>query len=219
VHGFVLAGGLSTRMGQDKALLRFCGKPMVQIALEKLQAFCAEVSLACNRDDLAAFGEVVRESRSGIGPAAGVEAGLLAARMPWALFMPVDVPLMPSELLREWVRRVISGEDNPAACASYLAFDGQPQAAFCLIRRECAAGWTAALDAGERRLLRVLRELHMDGFDDARPVDLEDLARSIDCEGADRSMWCCNVNTREEFARAVTNATEMQQRLHHTKTT
>ena len=105
VHGFVLAGGKSSRMGEDKALLRFCGRPMVEIAVEKLRGFCEEVTIAGNREDLAGFAPVVRESRTGVGPAAGVEAGLGAARQEWAMFLPVDVPLVPEELLRRWAQR------------------------------------------------------------------------------------------------------------------
>ena len=80
VHGFVLAGGKSSRMGTDKALLEFCGRPLVEIAVEKLREFCAEVSIAGNRDDLSVFAPVAHETRVDCGPAAGIEAGLKAAQ-------------------------------------------------------------------------------------------------------------------------------------------
>src|ERR1700761_8141432 len=98
VHGFVLAGGKSSRMGRDKALLTFRGRPMVEIAVEKLRGFCSAVSIAGNREDLSSFAPVVTETRVDCGPAAGIEAGLQACTELWAMFVPVDVPLVPGEL-------------------------------------------------------------------------------------------------------------------------
>ena len=89
-------------MGTDKALLELGGAPLVEIAVEKLRTFCEHVSVSGNREDLARFAEVVPETRTGEGPAAGIEAGLRAAREDWAMFVPVDVPLVPAELLRRW---------------------------------------------------------------------------------------------------------------------
>ncbi len=136
VHGFVLAGGKSSRMGADKALLKVGGVAMVEIALGKLRSFCAEVSIAGNRDDLCGFAEVVHETRTEIGPAAGMEAGLRAARQPWVLFVPVDVPLVPAELLWRWAAEVLRTERS-GLTVSHLAAAGD-QATFCMIRSDCA---------------------------------------------------------------------------------
>jgi molybdopterin-guanine dinucleotide biosynthesis protein A len=126
VHGFVLAGGKSSRMGADKALLRFCGRPMVEIAVEKLRGFCAEVTIAGNRGDLAGFAPVVTETRVGVGPGAGIEAGLRVAKEAWAMFIPVDVPFVPEELLRRWAVEAMRVDMT----VSYLGV-GRKQPTFC----------------------------------------------------------------------------------------
>lgn len=202
VHGFVLAGGQSLRMGEDKALLRFCGRPMIEIAAEKLRSFCAEVGVAGNRDDLGAYAAVVRETRMGIGPASGVEAGLLAARLPWALFVPVDVPLIPQQVLREWAEAVVFAKEEAAVCASYLTLEEQPQPAFCLLRRECLEGWSAALEGGERRLLLLLQRMRVEGSGAVSPFRVERLIVRVDRERTLGRWWFCNVNTPEELAQA-----------------
>lgn len=40
MNGIILAAGLSSRMGQDKAFLRFHDKPIIEILVEKLSQFC-----------------------------------------------------------------------------------------------------------------------------------------------------------------------------------
>jgi molybdopterin-guanine dinucleotide biosynthesis protein A len=132
-------------MGADKALLEFCGRPLVEIAVEKLRGFCAEVSIAGNRDDLSGFAPVVREKRVDCGPAAGIEAGLKAATQDWAMFVPVDVPLVPGELLRRWAEEAL----RVRMSVSYLGVMGK-QPAFCLLQGERGATFSRLLDEGDQ---------------------------------------------------------------------
>jgi molybdenum cofactor guanylyltransferase len=156
IHGFVLAGGRSTRMGQDKARVLFQGLPMVQRVLATLAAVCEHVSLAGNRRDLEAFAQVVPESRTGIGPLAGLEAGLLACRCEWALFAPVDLPLLTPRFLYAWIRTVL---DRPGTRASYVVNRGEPQPALCLLHQDCSSELTSVMDAGQRRMQDAFRAL------------------------------------------------------------
>jgi molybdopterin-guanine dinucleotide biosynthesis protein A len=206
VHGFVLAGGRSRRMGEDKALKNFLRMPMIQIAVEKLRGFCTEVSIAGNRDDLGGYAAVVHETRLNVGPAAGIEAGLMAATESWVLFIPVDVPLVPMRLLRDWVGEVVGAEEGGRG--SYLVSDGAAQSAFCLLRRECLAGWSGLMDLGERRLMTLLDGAGGSGGRGAAGVGAERFAP--DAETA-RS-WFWNVNTPEDMAEAETGLAEIERK-------
>jgi molybdopterin-guanine dinucleotide biosynthesis protein A len=201
IHGFVLAGGMSSRMGEDKALLRFCGRPMVEIAVEKLRGFCAEVGIAGNREDLKEFAPVVRETRIEVGPAAGVEAGLGAASQLWALFVPIDVPLIPAELLRGWAEAVLA-MDGVAVSNLYY---GRDQPVFCMLRRECLERFSAALDAGERRLA-VLLERASEGL--RWRHNLDELSGESGPAAEMSEWWFKNVNTPEDLGEAEAWARE-----------
>lgn len=155
VHGFVLSGGKSSRMGEDKATLRFGTRTLVEIAVAKLRSFCQEVSIAGNRDDLDRFAPVVHEARVDEGPAAGLEAGLQQTRLSWALFVPVDVPLVSASLLHVWADTVVA-RTAFGVRLSYLEVLGKPQPAFCLLHKEATGPLTAILNTGERRVRGVL---------------------------------------------------------------
>lgn len=101
--GFVLAGGQSSRMGQDKALLHFAGRPLVAHALSILGQAGLSVSIAGARPSarvaLEAFAPVVEDPEPGLGPLAGICAALASTSARYAVFLPVDVPLMPPALI------------------------------------------------------------------------------------------------------------------------
>jgi molybdenum cofactor guanylyltransferase len=218
VHGFVLAGGRSRRMGEDKALKNFLRMPMIQIAVEKLRGFCTEVGIAANRADLGGYAAVVHETRLDVGPAAGIEAGLMATTQPWVLFLPVDVPLVPMQLLRDWVKEVIEAEGGDRS-GSYLVSEGRPQPAFCLLRKECLAGWSGLLDRGERRLMDLLGAAGGSPGMGAVGVDAERFAPDAETARA----WFWNVNTPEDLAEAETLLVDKERNsdssVHHRGTT
>jgi molybdenum cofactor guanylyltransferase len=203
VHGFVLAGGKSSRMGVDKAAQKFCGRPLIELAVEKLSSFCAEVGIAGNRSDLAHVAPVVTETRVDTGPGAGVEAGLRFARYDWCLFVPVDVPLLPVWLLRSWVAEVLAAEGEGVR-GSYLVANEQPQPSICLLRRDCVGSITRALDRDERRLRTLLTGI--DAESGAGSLRVRDAAAfAPNAAAADLDRWFINLNTPEEFAKAEEN--------------
>ncbi len=188
VKGFVLAGGLSSRMGSDKAMLSFRGRPMLEIALDTLRSVCDEVAISGNREDLASWATVVTERRVSEGPAAGIEAALENSDASWVLMLPVDLPRMSAELLRLWMAVVLDREE---VRASYMECAGDWHPALCLVHRECLPVFRAALDGGDRKLTRIFKGLETRLL----VVDAEVLL-----PGAER--FFANVNTPEELALA-----------------
>jgi molybdopterin-guanine dinucleotide biosynthesis protein A len=201
VHGFVLAGGKSLRMGQDKALLPFCGRPMVEIAVEKLREFCVDVSIAGNREDLAGYAPVVRETWKSAGPAAGIEAGLAASRQEWALFIPVDVPLVPAEMLRRWVQRRL--RSNPRLFGgAYLEANWVSQPTFCFLPRDSRMQLSSALAGGERKLETILQGIKPSGIGWIGPENAASYAPAPPPTALQMEFWFSNVNTPQELAEA-----------------
>lgn len=98
IHGIVLAGGLSSRMGRDKALLPWQGRTLLEHMRGLLmQAGAREVWVSGNYP---AFGGVPdRVARC--GPLGGLYS--VAMRMPDgpAWVVPVDTPLLPPRLLQQ----------------------------------------------------------------------------------------------------------------------
>jgi molybdopterin-guanine dinucleotide biosynthesis protein A len=187
-------------MGVDKATLEFMGRPMVEIAVEKLRGFCADVSIVGNRDDLSGFAEVVREERVDVGPGAGIEAGLRAARQEWVMFVPVDVPLVPEELLRRWAEDGLRRSTSKYFGGSYLTADDVDQPAFCLLPRGSRMLVTKQLDAGERRLLKILDGITPAGtIRSVTPVRAEELCGLVPATKLQIETWFANVNTRNEL--------------------
>ncbi|MDB2330265.1 molybdenum cofactor guanylyltransferase [Alteromonas sp.] len=100
--GFILAGGRSSRMGIDKAMVSVGGQTMLQIAhsvLHKAQIYQQFVVGGQYAD--------INEKNKGLGPARAICDVLLepntvnAESNNYALFMPVDMPFLTSASLRK----------------------------------------------------------------------------------------------------------------------
>lgn len=112
--GIVLAGGESRRLGEDKALLDFGGRTLLEITVERLRAITADVVIACGAGPRAGWPEV--EARTaldrtpGWGPLAGLEAGLKAIANEVAVAVACDMPFLNAELLRH-MASLLDGHD------------------------------------------------------------------------------------------------------------
>jgi molybdopterin-guanine dinucleotide biosynthesis protein A len=101
VAAFVLAGGESSRMGRDKALVPFAGQPLVARALATLREAGLYASIAGARTSLESYAPVIPDpaSDAGSGPLAGICAALDSTTARLCVFLPIDLPLLPASLL------------------------------------------------------------------------------------------------------------------------
>ena len=100
VTAFVLAGGRSSRMGVDKALLSFRDQTLLAHALQIAAAVAGKGVIVGPRERYAAYGDVVEDVYPGCGPLGGIHAALAATETELNLVLSVDMPLMTVEFLR-----------------------------------------------------------------------------------------------------------------------
>jgi len=149
----VLAGGRSTRMGQDKALLQVGGRSLVELALDKLRSIgVAEPRIAGARTDLSSLAPVVSDLHPGCGPLSGIEAALAATNKGLNLFLPVDMPLLPARFLH-WMllRAEITGALMTVPC-----INGWPQPLCAVYHRDLLRPITASLLGGNYKVMPVV---------------------------------------------------------------
>ncbi len=110
--GVLLVGGASSRFGSPKALALLQGETLAERAWRTLgEAF--EERLAVGKEDLGLPFPVLVEPAEPQAPIVGVIAGLLAAATHTAVFLPVDCPLVTSELLRTLAEREAVPQTGP----------------------------------------------------------------------------------------------------------
>jgi molybdenum cofactor guanylyltransferase len=186
IGGYVLAGGRSSRMGRDKALLELEGRPLIDHAVGKLRRVCAEVKILSGNLELARYGALVEDLHPGCGPIGGIEAALVDTAFGWNLILPVDMPLLRAEFLEEWVRDVVARGGTRVAM---FEVGGRVRAMPLMVDREAAGFLSQAIERGELKLLPAL-------LGAAAELGGGVFVRSA--EG--REDWFVNVNTPEEFA-------------------
>ncbi|HEY2496460.1 MAG TPA: molybdenum cofactor guanylyltransferase [Candidatus Angelobacter sp.] len=108
LSGFVLAGGKSTRMGQDKAALTLNGRTLLEHALAALREVCHNVAILGRHELYGALGPVIEDVFSGCGPLGGIHAALANSKAHFNLVIAVDTPFLVPEFLSYLAERAIA---------------------------------------------------------------------------------------------------------------
>jgi molybdopterin-guanine dinucleotide biosynthesis protein A len=152
VTGVVLAGGMGRRVHeQDKGLLLFQNKPLVEYALQAVSPLVDEVLISANRnlEKYRSFGYSVISDDFGNfeGPLAGILSALKQGQGSIFLILPCDSPLVETNQLQRLLDQL--QEDTDIAVAS----DGQRlHPVFAVMRGYLKTDLENYLLSGERKL-------------------------------------------------------------------
>jgi molybdopterin-guanine dinucleotide biosynthesis protein A len=121
----IQAGGASLRMGEDKALKPFLGRPLIQRVVDRLQPIADELIVTTNRpDDYAFLGlRLLPDLKPDRGALGGLYTALASAAHPLVAVVACDMPFASPKLIQTATRimdeeradiviaRVSSGEE------------------------------------------------------------------------------------------------------------
>ena len=155
--GFVLVGGRSSRMGIDKALLRWNSHALVEDVAAKVRSVAGNVALVGPPERYRELGfDCLPDVRPGLGPLAGIEAALASGRAELNLIAACDLPGIEAD----WLRRLLRAAEQTAAfCTMARDSEGVMHPLCGVYRSECLRAVRRALDEHRFRLQDVTREL------------------------------------------------------------
>jgi len=97
LFGLVLAGGQSSRMGKDKGLIDFYGKPQREYIFELLSKFCVQVFTSCKENaNIPFFLNPISDQFKIESPLNGILSAFQKRKDVAWLTLPVDMPLINS---------------------------------------------------------------------------------------------------------------------------
>src|ERR1700689_300760 len=109
IEAFILAGGQSSRMGRDKAMLEIGGTPLLTRAAQMLKPLAANVMVVGEERRAAEFGlPVLTDYWPGAGPLGAIATALMSASCPWAFVLACDMPFVNADWLAWLFERAIS---------------------------------------------------------------------------------------------------------------
>lgn len=167
VAAFILAGGLSSRMGREKGLLEIGGEPLIVRTARSIEPLATEVTVIGPPERYAALGlraiadwNLERREEAGAmkTPLIGIATALRVTKLPWNLILACDLPYLTAAWLDWLISRAV---DSGAQIVIPRTSRGlEPLAA--VYRRKCAAAITAALERGVRKVTDALEGLRME---------------------------------------------------------
>ncbi len=160
ILGVILAGGQSSRMGQEKAFVLLQGRPLIAHVVGRFQPQVGVLAINANGDPSRFNSSGVDifpdETEERLGPFAGISSALAYAAkngFTHVATVPVDAPFLPDDL----VARLVSGTDGSSPAIA-LSTRG-PEPLFALWPVVWMARVAAFLEAGGRAPIRFLKDV------------------------------------------------------------
>lgn len=208
----ILAGGQSSRMGQDKALLKINGVPLLRLVCDIASALGDPVYVVtpwpeCYQNLLPASCQFIQEvplsseSTSNVvpsasiftspldhGPLVGFAQGLAQVQTNWVLLLACDLPRLQIEVLQNWAVGIDGVPEEVIALLTHHAKGWNPLCGF--YRRSCLPALTDYINHGGRSFQHWLAQ---------HPVQLLPLPDA---------QMLFNCNTPADFASVISNESE-----------
>ena len=178
----ILAGGKSSRMGEDKALLEYKGKHFIEKIAEEMSFFEEKLIARGNNSDLTDITDlgwkVIPDIYPDHGPMGGMHAALKECESEAMFAVTCDIPLITEKLAMKICNEI---EDYDAVIA--VTDDGKYHPLCGVYKKNLYKSMEEHLKMDYNRMMKVLEKCNL------KYLELD----------AEESKQLTNVNTRKEY--------------------
>lgn len=102
ITGIILAGGQSSRMGTDKALIKYGNKTLIEHTFDLIRGYCKKILISANNPAVHSFPEqwIIPDEKKGLGPIGGIYSCLKHSETENNLVVAVDIPFINHGLIQ-----------------------------------------------------------------------------------------------------------------------
>ncbi|MEB3218207.1 MAG: molybdenum cofactor guanylyltransferase [Nostocales cyanobacterium 94392] len=167
IAALILAGGKSSRMGTDKAIVNYQGKPML-LSVYQVAAACTEQVYVLTpwaeryQNILPSNCQYLIESQPGKGPVNGLSEGLEQISADWILLLACDLPLLDVEILQSWIKKLPQIPTSTLALVPQRSQIWEPMCAF--YRKEVKTELDSFLRSGKRSFQDLLSGIDVEAL-------------------------------------------------------
>lgn len=166
--GFVLAGGGSTRMGRDKALLPYRGATLIESVARAVEQAAGSATLIGDPQRYGDFGFPVYADRvASCGPMGGIYTALSVTSSDWNLIVACDMPMLTAPALKSLIEK---GRGSTKLCVVASGTGGEPQPLCGVYHRRCLPMVEQAIRDKRFTMKKLLSELNAELFAFDEPV-------------------------------------------------
>ncbi len=155
-NGYILAGGKSTRMGEDKGLLMLKDKTLIAYSIEVLSEIVDEVVIVTSNIAYKKFGlRLLPDIYPGKGPAGGIHAALHDVHGATGFILSCDMPFITKPAVSFMIAH------SATAQITIPQYQGIAQPLFGVYSKSCLPKWEYLIQQGIVKLQEMILQFDL----------------------------------------------------------
>jgi len=151
VNGYILAGGKSSRIGEDKGLMILNNRELVKHVIDHLKFTVENITIVSNNREYEKFGyEVIQDIIKNTGPAGGIHTVLNHSHVRYNFVVSCDMPFINDKAIDFIIRNAYESE------ITVPVYKKRIEPLFGIYSRECLHDWTKLIDSNVIKLMDII---------------------------------------------------------------
>ena len=151
ITGIILAGGKSSRMGEDKALKKFNNVALIEYTINKIQHQVKSIIINTNQNQKIyqelGYPLIADLNPDLLGPLSGIYSSLKKMTTDWAFFSACDTPFLPKDI----VARLFNHAQQQNKLIAVVETNKKLQPLVLLIHKDLSNNLDTFISSGERK--------------------------------------------------------------------